>query len=50
VTQVSFIDPASSSASAKPTLDTVKAAFGVAPNMFEAVAYSSVALAAEMRA
>lgn len=41
---VSLIDPASSSAAVKPTLDAIKGAFGVVPNMFKAVANSPAAL------
>ena len=42
---VTLIDPASSSAAVKPTLDQIKGAFGVVPNMFKAVANSPAALA-----
>jgi uncharacterized peroxidase-related enzyme len=41
---VNLVDPASSSAAVKPTLDTIKGAFGVVPNMFKAVANSPAAL------
>jgi uncharacterized peroxidase-related enzyme len=41
---VSLIDPASSSAAVKPTLEAIKGAFGVVPNMFKAVANSPAAL------
>lgn len=43
--QVSLIDPASSAAAVKPTLDKINGAFGVVPNMFKAVANSPAALA-----
>lgn len=42
--RVNLIDPASSSAAVKPTLDKINGAFGVVPNMFKAVANSSAAL------
>ncbi|MBK1838469.1 peroxidase-related enzyme [Azospirillum sp. YIM B02556] len=42
---VNLVDPASSSAAVKPTLDRIKGAFGVVPNMFKAVANSPAALA-----
>lgn len=42
---VNLVDPASSSATVKPTLDRIKGAFGVVPNMFKAVANSPAALA-----
>ncbi|MPZ37135.1 MAG: peroxidase-related enzyme [Rhizobiales bacterium] len=41
---VNLIDPASSSAAVKPTLDKINGAFGVVPNMFKAVANSPAAL------
>ena len=41
---VTLIDPASSSAAVKPTLDKINGAFGVVPNMFKAVANSPAAL------
>ena len=42
---VNLVDPASSSDGVRPTLDQIKGAFGVVPNMFKAVANSPVALA-----
>ncbi|MBP2308513.1 peroxidase-related enzyme [Azospirillum melinis] len=42
---VNLVDPASSAATVKPTLDRIKGAFGVVPNMFKAVANSPAALA-----
>lgn len=42
---VNLVDPASSSAAVKPTLDRIKGVFGVVPNMFRAVANSPAALA-----
>ncbi|MBP2301373.1 carboxymuconolactone decarboxylase family protein [Azospirillum picis] len=42
---VNLVDPATSSAAVKPTLDRIKGAFGVVPNMFKAVANSPAALA-----
>lgn len=42
---VNLIDPASSSAAVKPTLDNINGNFGVVPNMFKAVANSPAALA-----
>lgn len=42
---VNLVDPASSSDGVKPTLDQIKGAFGVVPNMFKAVANSPAALA-----
>ncbi|MBP2231277.1 putative peroxidase-related enzyme [Azospirillum agricola] len=42
---VNLVDPASSSAAVKPTLDRIQGAFGVVPNMFKAVANSPAALA-----
>ncbi|MBL8907166.1 MAG: peroxidase-related enzyme [Rhizobiales bacterium] len=44
MTHVNLIDPASSSAAVKPTLDKINGAFGVVPNMFRAVANSPAAL------
>ncbi|MBP0583316.1 peroxidase-related enzyme [Labrys sp. LIt4] len=44
MTHVNLVDPASSSAAVKPTLDKINGAFGVIPNMFKAVANSSAAL------
>lgn len=41
---VNLVDPASASAAVKPTLDQIKGAFGVVPNMFRAVANSPAAL------
>lgn len=41
---VTLVDPASSSAAVKPTLDKINGAFGVVPNMFKAVANSPAAL------
>lgn len=41
---VNLVDPASSSAAVKPTLDKINGAFGVVPNMFKAVANSPAAL------
>lgn len=41
---VSLVDPSSASAAVKPTLDRIRAAFGVVPNMFRAVANSPAAL------
>lgn len=41
---VNLVDPASSSAAALPTLDQIKGAFGIVPNMFKAVANSPAAL------
>lgn len=41
---VNLIDPASSAAMVKPTLDKINGAFGVVPNMFKAVANSPAAL------
>lgn len=45
MTRINLIDPASASADVKPTLDQIKGAFGVVPNMFKAVANSPSALA-----
>jgi len=42
--RVNLIDPASANASVQPTLDQIKGAFGVVPNMFKAVANSQAAL------
>lgn len=42
---VTLVDPVSSSDAVKPTLDQIKGAFGVVPNMFKAVANSPAALA-----
>ncbi|MEJ5022971.1 peroxidase-related enzyme [Ochrobactrum vermis] len=42
---VNLVDPASSTAAVKPTLDKINGAFGVVPNMFKAVANSPAALA-----
>jgi len=42
--RINLVDPASSSAAVKPTLDTINGAFGVVPNMFKAVANSPTAL------
>lgn len=42
---VNLVDPASSSDRVKPTLDQIKGAFGVVPNMFKAMANSPAALA-----
>jgi uncharacterized peroxidase-related enzyme len=44
MTQVTLIDPATSSPAVKPTLDKINGAFGVVPNMFKAVANSPAAL------
>ncbi len=44
MTYVKLVDPAASPAAVKPTLDEIKGAFGVVPNMFKAVANSPVAL------
>ncbi len=41
---VNLVDPASSSAAVRPTLDRINGAFGVVPNMFKAVANSPAAL------
>ena len=41
---VNLIDPASSPKEVRPTLDQIKGAFGVVPNMFKAVANSPAAL------
>ena len=41
---VNLIDPASSPEEVRPTLDQIKGAFGVVPNMFKAVANSPAAL------
>jgi uncharacterized peroxidase-related enzyme len=41
---VNLVDPASATATVKPTLDQIKGAFGVVPNMFKAVANSPAAL------
>jgi len=45
MTRINLVDPASASQTVKPTLDQIKGAFGVVPNMFKAVANSPVALA-----
>lgn len=45
MSHVTLVDPASSTAAVKPTLDQIKGAFGVVPNMFKAVANSPAALA-----
>ena len=42
--RVNLVDPASATAAVKPTLDQIKGAFGVVPNMFKAVANSPAAL------
>lgn len=42
--RINLIDPASASQTVKPTLDQIKGAFGVVPNMFRAVANSPAAL------
>jgi uncharacterized peroxidase-related enzyme len=42
--RVNLVDPASATATVKPTLDQIKGAFGVVPNMFKAVANSPAAL------
>jgi uncharacterized peroxidase-related enzyme len=44
MTHVNLIDPATAGAAVKPTLDQIKGAFGVVPNMFKAVANSPAAL------
>ena len=44
MTQINLVDPAAAPASVKPTLDQIKGAFGVVPNMFKAVANSPAAL------
>jgi uncharacterized peroxidase-related enzyme len=44
MSHVTLVDPASSTAAVKPTLDQIKGAFGVVPNMFKAVANSPAAL------
>lgn len=44
MTHVNLIDPATSSAAVKPTLDRIKGAFSGVPNMFKAVANSPAAL------
>ena len=41
---INLVDPASSSAAVKPTLDKINGAFGVVPNMFKAIANSPAAL------
>lgn len=41
---VNLVDPAAASAAVKPTLDQIKGAFGVVPNMFKAVANSPAGL------
>ncbi len=45
MTHVNLVDPALAPATVKPTLDQIKGAFGVVPNMFKAVANSPAALA-----
>lgn len=45
MTRINLVDPASASQTVKPTLDQIKGAFGVVPNMFKAVANSPAALA-----
>lgn len=45
MTRINLVDPASASQTVKPTLDQIKGAFGVVPNMFKAVADSPAALA-----
>lgn len=45
MTRINLVDPASASPAVKPTLDQIKGAFGVVPNMFKAVANSPAALA-----
>jgi len=42
--RVNLVDPASANAVVKPTLDQIRGAFGVVPNMFKAVANSPAAL------
>jgi uncharacterized peroxidase-related enzyme len=44
MTYVNLVDPATAGAAVKPTLDQIKGAFGVVPNMFKAVANSPAAL------
>jgi uncharacterized peroxidase-related enzyme len=44
MTYVNLIDPATAGVAVKPTLDQIKGAFGVVPNMFKAVANSPAAL------
>ena len=41
---INLVDPAAAPAAVKPTLDQIKGAFGVVPNMFKAVANSPAAL------
>jgi uncharacterized peroxidase-related enzyme len=41
---INLVDPSAASASVKQTLDQIKGAFGVVPNMFRAVANSPAAL------
>jgi len=45
MTRINLVDPASASQTVKPTLEQIKGAFGVVPNMFKAVANSPAALA-----
>ncbi|MCA3641376.1 MAG: carboxymuconolactone decarboxylase family protein [Methylobacterium sp.] len=45
MTRINLVDPASASQTVKPTLEQIKGAFGVLPNMFKAVANSPAALA-----
>lgn len=45
MSNVNLVEPASASSTVKPTLDQIKGAFGVVPNMFKAVANSPAALA-----
>lgn len=42
--RVNLVDPATTSTTVKPTLEQIKGAFGVVPNMFKAVANSPAAL------
>lgn len=44
MSRVNLLDPASANADVKPTLDAIRGAFGVTPNMFRAVANSPAAL------
>lgn len=44
MTHIHLVDPAAAPAAVKPTLDQIKGAFGVVPNMFKAVANSPAAL------
>lgn len=45
MSNVNLVEPASASSTVKPTLDQIRGAFGVVPNMFKAVANSPAALA-----